>query len=341
MASLSAAVLETRYGTELAQNPGLGHDVLLKVLLERYPRINVTGGAVREWIKRYRLPEGAVRITSAAELDEKYGQVARTVAAENHSPFLLDKALRIQTPPQHVSEAALKTWLSKYTEGTKRIDTHGHLELHKGKRIWEDAEANGMDAQKLSKRLRNSEKVTVEPRTCQAWLERAYAYITSGKYLSVMAVKEGLGQRLRLDQYKDRFADDAAVSAFSVALAEGQPPALVEALLLRQWSQKYHPDSGPIKVDTVGYLEEVLGDDLRTTYAGMKYKALRTSLPQRLPKAVLVSENVSKLGCQVCQANEATCWPGWQSGLGISISRLLSFPSGIQHSTFQEGAFAV
>ena len=67
-----------------------------------------------------------------------------------------------------------------------------------------------------------------------------------------------------------------------------RPPALVDPLLLRQCHQKYHPDSGPIKADTAEYLEEILGEEMRESYAGMKYQALKAALEQRR-KTVLTS----------------------------------------------------
>ena len=111
---------------------------------------------------------------------------------------------------------------------------------------------------------------------------------TSGKYLSIQAVGEHLGDRLRLQQYRNCFADDAAAKELAVSLEESQTPALVDALLLRQWHQKYQPDPGPIKVDTTEYPEELLGDEMHESYAGIKYQALKAALEQRR-KAVLVS----------------------------------------------------
>ena len=37
-------------------------------------------------------------------------------------------------------------------------------------------------------------------RTCQAWKEKEWS--TSGKYLSIQAVEEALGDRFRLEQYR-------------------------------------------------------------------------------------------------------------------------------------------
>ena len=58
-----------------------------------------------------------------------------------------------------------------------------------------------------------------------------------------------MGERMRLDEYRHRFADDAAALALSEAIAGGQPPYLVKALTFRQWYAKYHPDSGPLRYE--------------------------------------------------------------------------------------------
>ena len=72
MATLNAAQIEARYGTELATQSG-GERALRLYLEGKHRGVKLTDGGVREWIKRYRLPAGAISITSATELDEKYG----------------------------------------------------------------------------------------------------------------------------------------------------------------------------------------------------------------------------------------------------------------------------
>ena len=74
-------------------------------------------------------------------------------------------------------------------------------------------------------------------------------------------------------------------------LREQQPPVRVSSLVLRQWYAKYHPDSGPVRYDSVAELEDGMGDALRRDYAGVGYRALRTALGERR-KVVLVSKNV-------------------------------------------------
>ena len=77
-------------------------------------------------------------------------------------------------------------------------------------------------------------------------------------------------------------------------LREQQPPVRVSALVLRQWYAKYHPDSDPLRYDSVAELEDGMGDALRRDYPGLRYKALRTALGKRR-KVVLVSQKVCEL----------------------------------------------
>ena len=81
-------------------------------------------------------------------------------------------------------------------------------------------------------------------------------------------MEEALGDRLRLDEYKHRFADDVSANGMAEDLAEGQPPVSVAALTLRQWYTRYHPGSGPLKYSGAKELEDALGDELRREYDG-------------------------------------------------------------------------
>ena len=76
-------------------------------------------------------------------------------------------------------------------------------------------------------------------------------------------------------------------------LREQQPPVRVSSLVLRQWYAKYHPDSDPLRYDSVAELEDGMGDALRRDYAGVGYRALRTALGKRR-KVILVSLDVCK-----------------------------------------------
>ena len=74
-------------------------------------------------------------------------------------------------------------------------------------------------------------------------------------------------------------------------LREQQPPVRVSSLVLRQWYAKYHPDSEPVRYDSVAELEDGMGDALRRDYPGIGFRALRTALGKRR-KVVLVSKDV-------------------------------------------------
>ena len=64
-----------------------------------------------------------------------------------------------------------------------------------------------------------------------AWRRRWFAWDASG-------------DRLRLQEYSDKFLSDASAAQVAEMLAESQPPVHVSVLILRQWYTKYHPDSG-------------------------------------------------------------------------------------------------
>ena len=81
MARLTADILQETYGEELARPPlseAKTPRMLMKALLERIPPIVATDGIMKTWFQKYRLPPGAIRISSAAELEAAYGDEIRT-----------------------------------------------------------------------------------------------------------------------------------------------------------------------------------------------------------------------------------------------------------------------
>ena len=152
-----------------------------------------------------------------------------------------------------------------------------------------------LDSAGLVKWLRTTASVSASEITCQKWLSTTWS--TAGKFLCIQAVEEAIGIRLRLPRYKDEFVSDEAARLLSDRLSEGQPPAIVSALLLRQWYAKYHPDSGPLHLSGVEQLETLLGEEMRLQYAGMGTLALRTALSQRR-KSVVVSVKVARTWCE-------------------------------------------
>ena len=60
---------------------------------------------------------------------------------------------------------------------------------------------------------------------------------------------------------------EAGADALAVSLLEGQPSVQVSSMLLRQWYVRYHPASGPLKIESMEQLEQALGSELRDVYA--------------------------------------------------------------------------
>ena len=82
---VSAWQLEEQYGKLLRQTPysDAGSPYLLhKALNQKRPPVKVCYGAVRTWWGKYRTPAEA-SITNATELDEKYGELLRSLAVED------------------------------------------------------------------------------------------------------------------------------------------------------------------------------------------------------------------------------------------------------------------
>ena len=196
-----------------------------------------------------------------------------------------------------------------------RIENAGHLERDWGSSIREHFTADA-DPAVLATWMLTTCGVSVPSRVCQLWLTRHWA--SAGRLLWSNAVEEQLGERLRLEEYKACFVDDAAAQALSEVLREREPFVLIPALVLRQWYFKYHPDSPAQRYDTVEALEEAMGDDLRRDYAGLGYKALQTALGKRR-KIIQVSAGVCKSWLQhySAAAPQAAAAAGAASSSGI------------------------
>ena len=291
----NVAELQSRYGAILSQPPLLDVTsavVLRKRLLDRKPSIKVGVAVCRGWLQQYRPNESAVKIESAADLEEKYGDLTRQYAVVNPTAYLLCKAYRARTPPVHFTDGVAKQWFLKYCGGdTTYIDSAGHLEMQYGQRIRDDSDSNGLDSEALSAWLRRVVSVSASARTCETWLSRDWS--SSGKLLSTRAVEDALGERLRLEQYRQACVDSEAARVTAQRLAEGQPSHLVDGLLLHQWYQQYHPDAGPLRIETAAELEAQLGAELRTSYRGLCHRALSSALAKRR-KPVLVTHRLCR-----------------------------------------------
>ena len=88
---LTSALFQERYADLVARE----HDTCttahtLKGALEaRRPPIKVSAALLKVWFGKYRLQDGAVTVSSAVELQEKYGSILVDLAASHPSAFRL------------------------------------------------------------------------------------------------------------------------------------------------------------------------------------------------------------------------------------------------------------
>ena len=116
-AKLTADVFEERYGDLVAREHGecTTPYTLRKALTERKEPIHVTDGILKVWFAKHRVPDGAVKVSSAEELQEKYGSFPEEFAKEKPSMYKLMRALRERQPPIVASDSILKKWFKNYT----------------------------------------------------------------------------------------------------------------------------------------------------------------------------------------------------------------------------------
>ena len=91
---------------------------LRKALYSRAPPLDVTEGVLKKWILKYRLPDDAISISGAEELEKKYGAAIRHLVPENRTGYKLQAALKKLSPPLYGGERTSKAWLSK--DGTAK-----------------------------------------------------------------------------------------------------------------------------------------------------------------------------------------------------------------------------
>ena len=153
--------------------------------------------------------ESGVRVESAEELEAVWGDRIRHLGQEHPTAYLLCQALAKLETPVRVSDAIARKWLRQYCGITVRtqIDNPGHLELDWGARIREHLAGAAIAPGDLSNWLLTTAAVSVPTRVCQHWLTRDWA--SSGELLVPQAVEQELGNKLRLDEYKQSFADEA------------------------------------------------------------------------------------------------------------------------------------
>ena len=210
---IRAADLQRLHGAELAVPPlseARSPRILWNLLQQR--RIAVSEQSVKTWWKAHRQSpdEAGIRVLSCEELDRVHGDCIRerNLAQSHPTAFLLCKALRQLEPPLLVSDSIAGRWLREYGGIIIKckIDNAAHLELDWGGRIREHLAGAGIEPAALADWLRTL-GVSVPARVCQAWLKRDWA--SSGAFLAPIAVEQQLGDKLRLDEYKPSFLDEA------------------------------------------------------------------------------------------------------------------------------------
>ena len=278
---LTATLLQDEHGALLQQPPFSACPsayLLHSALSKRTPPIAVSMATVKTWWLKYKHGEIQFSASSGKELHDKYGDTVQGLAVTNSSAYLLVRALRDRAPPVHISDGVAKQWLNAYFK-LSHIDNAGHLESRYGELVRDHMKQYFLDSMGLSQWLVGQHQVSVPARICQHWL--ATDWSSSGMLMTIEAVEESIGMRLRLDEYRHQLADDVSAQELSRVFSESQPVVPVSGLLLRQWYTNYHPDSGPIKYDTVESLEAAQGDHLRSVYPGMACRLLRTALRMR------------------------------------------------------------
>ena len=139
MATITAPQFEKRYGaTCRAEYPEhTGREALRTVLLQRVPSINVPEGVLRQWLKRSVKPADAITVSSADELQEKYGALVKGLVVVHATAYKLCQALRSQSLAVYCSDGIAKQWIKKNGTELQYINSAGHLESFCGARIRE------------------------------------------------------------------------------------------------------------------------------------------------------------------------------------------------------------
>ena len=95
--TMNAEQLQTKCGDVLLKPPvtSCGNARLLWIQFkEVYPSISIGEQPFKTLIEKHRLPPGAVRVSTAAELDENHGERIRHLAAEYPTGFIFSKGLQ-------------------------------------------------------------------------------------------------------------------------------------------------------------------------------------------------------------------------------------------------------
>ena len=149
---LSAQQLHQQYGELLQQPPfcNAASPYLLHIALsKRSPPIDVSMAAVKTWWQKYKHGPIELSVSTAKELQEKYGDIAKALAVDNYSGYLLVKALRDGEPAVYISDGVARQWLKLYFN-LSQIDNAGHLESRYGEPLRAHIQHNPCDARGVS-----------------------------------------------------------------------------------------------------------------------------------------------------------------------------------------------
>ena len=111
MSALSANELQGRYASLLAQPPfchAASPYLLHRALSSRRPPIDVSLAAVKTWWEKCKIGQIELSVSSAKELEEKYGDIVKALAVNNSSAYLLAKALRSGEPAVYISDGVAR-----------------------------------------------------------------------------------------------------------------------------------------------------------------------------------------------------------------------------------------
>ena len=138
---LTADAFESQYGklvTREYSQCGTAR-VLNNALKARKPPILVSDAMLKVWFGKYRLPPGGVKVSSAQELNERFGEEVVELEKKNGTAYLLSKALKARNPPVLAPDGVCRQWLLRYRGELQTINTGGELEMLCGARIRREA----------------------------------------------------------------------------------------------------------------------------------------------------------------------------------------------------------
>ena len=130
-AKLTAKEFERKYGAMVSRefSDVATPRMLRNALSERRPAIEVSEGMLKVWFSNFRSPAGGEKVSSARELNEKYGDVVAELAKTYASGYLLAKALRARDPPVVASDGVVRVWLRRYRVDVPSMNTEQKPEM--------------------------------------------------------------------------------------------------------------------------------------------------------------------------------------------------------------------